>query len=136
MTNIIATVVPVEQRLNITALKFKHHFPFKIEPAIYHMARILSSGYQGAYWEFMQLSNNGFYMSPDIDEPVRIVCENGYEGQVSKDAFGIIACLYVYSNLSFSDNNNLALACAEHFHWLREFALNHAEGAAILEAID
>lgn len=136
MTNIIATVVPEEQRLNITALKFKHHFPFKIEPEIYHMARILCPRYQGAYWEFMQLSNNGFYMSPYIDEPVKIVCENGYEGQVSKDAFGIITCLYVYSHLSFSDNNNLAITCAEHFHWLREFALDHTEAEAILEAID
>lgn len=136
MTKIIATLVPEAQRLNIPVVKFKHHFPFKVEPAIYHMARILCPGYQGALWAFYSLSNNGFYMVPDIEEPVHIVCENGYEGHMSKDAFGIVTNLYTYSHLSFSNNHDLATTCAEHFHLLREFALQHGEASAILEAID
>lgn len=136
MNKITATLVPEALRLTITAQHFKQHFPFKIEPTIYNIARILCPGYQGAYWDFYTLSNEGFYMVPDIDEPVRIVCENGYEGQVSKEAFGIIVCLYAYSHLSFTKVSELAAMSSEHFHLLRGFALQHAEAGAIFEAVD
>jgi len=75
-------------------------------------------------------------MVPDIEESVHIICENGYEGKVSKDAFGIICCLYAYSHLSFSDNSELSKLCSGHYHALREFALEHAEAMAISRAID
>jgi hypothetical protein len=136
MTEITATLVPEALRLTIPVQHFKQHFPFKIEPAIYNIARILCPGYQGAYWGFYTLSNNGFFMVPDIDEPVSIVCENGYEGQVSKEAFGIIVCLYAYSHLSFIKIFSLAAMSAEHFHALLDFALQHAEAGVIKEAVD
>ncbi|SDK53482.1 Antirestriction protein [Methylophilus rhizosphaerae] len=136
MTKITAALVPETLRITIPAQHFKQHFPFKIEPAIYNIARMLCPGYQGAYWDFYTLSNNGFFMVPDIDEPVRIVCENGYEGQVSKEAFGIIVCLYAYSHLSFTKIFALAAMSSEHFHALRDFALQHAEAEAILESVD
>jgi len=75
-------------------------------------------------------------MVPDIEEPVSIVCENGYAGRVSKEAFGIIVCLYAYSHLSFSDHAGLRKLCSDHYHLLRDFALTHAEAQAIFEAID
>lgn len=136
MTIIIATLVPEQMRLPITVKHFRQHFPFKIEPAIYHIARMLCPGYQGAYWDFFTLSNNGLFMVPDIDEPVHIICENGYEGQVSKEAFGIIVCMYAYSHLSFTKNFALSAITSEHFHALRYFALQHAEAGPILEAVD
>lgn len=136
MTTIIATVVPEHQRLLITAQLFKHHFPFKIEPVIYQVARQLSSNYNGAYWRFFTLGNLGFYMAPDAIEPFNIICENGHEGQVSAEAFGIIACLYAYSGLSFTKDKSLAKLCAEHFHLLRDYMLEHPEATNILAAID
>lgn len=136
MTKITATLVPEALRIAIPAQQFKQHFPFKIEPTIYNIARMLCPGYQGAYWDFYTLSNNGFFMVPDIDESVSIICQNGYEGRISKEAFGIIVCLYAYSHLSFVKVSALAAMSSEHFHALREFALQHAEAAAILEAVD
>lgn len=136
MTKITATLVPEQMRLTVPVQHFKQHFAFKIEPAIYHIARMLCPGNQGAFWEFYITSNNGFFMVPDIDEPVRVVCENGYEGRVSKEAFGIIVCLYAYSHLSFIKDFALAAMTSEHFHALRDFALQHAEAGAILDAID
>lgn len=136
MTKITATLVPEQMRLTIPVQHFKQHFPFKIEPAIYNIARMLCPGYQGAYWDFYTLSNNGFFMVPDIDEPVHIVCENGYERKVSKEAFGIIVCMYAYSHLSFVKIFALAAMTGEHYHALRDFALQHAEAGAILEAVD
>ena len=41
----------------------------------------------------------------------------------------------VRSHLSFSDGP-FADACSQHYHWLREYALEHAEAGAILAAID
>lgn len=136
MTLITATLVPEQMRLTIPAQHFRQHFPFKIEPAVYHLARMLCTEYQGALWPFYTLSNNGFYMVPDINEPANIICENGYVGSVSKDAFGIICCLYAYSHLSFSDNAELSKLCSSHYHALREFALEHGEAMAISRAID
>jgi len=43
--------------------------------------------------------------------------------------------LYAYSNLSFG-TGAFAESCAEHYHWLREFAIGHVEVRSILRAID
>lgn len=75
-------------------------------------------------------------MAPDSAESFSFISENGHEGQVSTDAFGIICCLYAYSHLSFSDNAELSKLCSGHYHSLREFALEHGEAMAISRAID
>ena len=54
---------------------------------------------------------------------------------MSADALGITACLYAYSHLSFAQNSFGEL-CAQHYHWLREYALDHSEAGAIFAAID
>jgi hypothetical protein len=54
---------------------------------------------------------------------------------MTADALGIVACLYAYSNLSFGDGA-FAETCANHYHLLREFAMEHAEVRSILRAID
>ena len=63
-------------------------------------------------------------------------CENGFEGTLSADAIGITACLYAYSHLSFTDSPDFAEKCAQQYHLLREFMLEHPEAKAILKAID
>ena len=136
MTTITAILVPEHQRLSITPQLFKHYFPFKIEPCIFYFAHHLCENYHGAYWHFYMLSNNGFYMAPDSAEPLNFSSENGHIGQVSADAFGIICCLYAYSHVSFSDNPELSKLCSNHYHALREFALEHGEAMAIFRAID
>ena len=54
---------------------------------------------------------------------------------MSGDALGITACLYAYSHLSFAQNSFGEL-CAKHYHWLREYALDHSEAGAVFAAID
>ncbi len=123
------------QRLNVTANLFGVHFPFRLEPTIYGMADRLAPAYEGGYWHFYSLSNCGFYMAPATHTFFDIRCDNGFEGKVSADAFGITACLYAYSNLAF-DQGPFAQVCAEHYHLLREFAVEHGEARAILRATD
>lgn len=82
-----------------------------------------------------KVGNGAFYMAPEA-ETFRVTCQNGYEGTLSGDAFGVTVCLYAYSELSFSGFQNLAEACAEQYHLLREYMFEHLESAAILRAID
>lgn len=128
--------IPVTQRLSHTENLFGLHFPLQLEPAIYGFADHLCEAYKGGYWEFYELSNGGFYMSPNSDTPFNVSCDNGYEGELSVDAFGIVCCLYAYSHLSFNNKPQLAELCAQQLHWLRDYALDHAEVGSILAAID
>ena len=75
-------------------------------------------------------------MAPIGDKPFHVNCENGFEGDLSADALGITACLYAYSSLSFSGMLGFADMCAQQYHRLREYALEHSEAEEIMGAID
>lgn len=130
------STVAVDQRINHTANIFGFHFPMRFEPAVYKIAGIIAPEYSGGYWDFYSLSNGGFYMAPDSDKSFQVICDNGFEGKLSGDALGITVCLYAYSHLSFSDNQELAEVCARQYHWLRDYMLEHEEVVSILAAID
>ena len=124
-----------DDRINFPAKLFGVHFPFRVEPHIYVTAGRLSAEYHGGYWLMYRLENGGFYMAPD-DDAFRVSAENGYEGTMSGDAFGLTVCLYAFSELSFSDIPGFVEVCAGQYHRLREYMFEHPEVAAILRAID
>ena len=74
-------------------------------------------------------------MPPRSTAVFDVSSDNGFEGKLSGDALGITACLYAYSHLSFGDGA-FAETCARQYHWLREYAMDHAEARAIIAAID
>lgn len=103
-----------------------------VEDAVYAMMRQLSASYRGGYWEYFELSNGGFYMRLATKDRIQIqVYSNGYEGEMSADAAGIVVCLMVFSHLSFKYE-----ALADYFHALRDFAKSHPEASAIFSAVD
>jgi len=106
-----------------------------VEPTIFTFAGQLSAGYRGGLWDFYALSNGGFYMAPQTDEPFDVRCENGFEGRLSACALCMTACLYAFSHLSF-EGGELAWTCAEQYHLLREHMLDHRESKSVLAAID
>ena len=110
-------------------------FPFKVEPAIFNMARVLAAQYEGGLWDMYQLSNGAWYMSPSSETAYTVSSMNGFSGVLSADALGITSCLFVFSHLSFG-GDALADTCAEQFHLLRDFAIDHADASLILAAID
>ncbi|TDP74075.1 antirestriction protein [Roseateles toxinivorans] len=122
-------------RVKHTADLFGIHFPMRLEPTIFGLAGQLSPDYDGGFWHFHALSNGGFYMAPARDTKFSVLSENGFDGSMSADAFGITVCLYAYSLLAFREDA-FAEVCAEHFHLLRMLALNHIEATSILAAID
>lgn len=135
-TFITRNLVPDIERTKIVAELFGIDFPTKLEPYIYAVSSNLAKAYRGGYWQFFRLDNGGFYMSPLTDKDFEVACDNGYEGRLSADALGITACLYAFSHLSFTDNEALAEVCSRHFHWLREYALDHPEERGIMAATD
>ena len=129
-------LVPEHRRADFVAALFGIAYPLHLEPAVFAFASRLSTSYQGAYWSMYSLSNGGWYMCPDDDDPFDVQCPNGYEGPMSADAFGIVTVLYAFSHLSFIANGDAASNYARHHRLLREFAAEHEESAAIFAAID
>ena len=136
-TQITRTLVPEGDRVMVSAGFFGDHFPLLVEPYVYTVARDIAEEYTGGYWDFYLLSNSGFYMSPSPDKRYSVSCPmNFFNGELSADALGIVACLTAYSHLSFCSEQAFARECSRQFHLLRTFACEHEEGTAILSAID
>ena len=135
-TTITRHLVPENQRVAVTAGLFGIHFPLRLEPVIYGIADQMSPDYQGGYWQFYTLSNGGFYGTPEGDQVYAARSLNGWQGELSADALGIVVCLTAYSHLSFGGPEDFARACAQHYHLLREYMYDRSELAAILAAID
>ena len=135
INTITSTIVPEFDRMAIVDRIFGISYILKLEPAVFSIAEALSEEYTGGIWAFHDLSNGGFYMAPRHDTEFTLSCENGFDGQMLPDAFGITVCLYAYSELSFGDDR-LAQVCAEQYHLLREYASQHPEAKLIHRAID
>jgi len=128
-------LVPEDRRMELVERLFGTAFPLQLEPVVYGITDRMAGEYTGGYWYFYTLSNGGFYMAPAEDKIFHVKCQNMYEGDLSADALGITACLYAYSNLSFS-LSDIAREYARHYHLLREYMVEHPEVREILGAID
>lgn len=135
-TPVTSRLISETGRMDFADKLFGLHYVLKLEPTVFQFAEHLAAPqYNGGYWQFFELSNGGFYMALRSDTLFSVSCDNGFEGQMTADALGVTACLYAYSNLSFGDGA-FSQTCAEHYHWLREYAMEHAEVRSILRAID
>ncbi|OAI04890.1 antirestriction protein [Methylomonas methanica] len=108
------------------------------EMLVYQTAETLCPDYKGGYWLFHELSNGGFYMAPDSDEPMRISVDgNWFDGVMSSDAAGIVITLFAVNRLIHTMHGRRNVdALIDRYHWLRAFAAEHADARLILAAID
>jgi hypothetical protein len=140
LMNIAATIhrerLDESQRVSHTGKLFGIHFPIRLEPVVFNMANALSVNYQGGLWQFYALSNEAFYMAPELPETFNVQSENGYEGVMTSDALGITSCRYAYSHLSFADDGAFSQTCARQYHLLLDYAFEHREVKDIMKAID
>lgn len=133
---IIRELLNDSRRMTYPAELFGIRFPIYVEACAFDAASSLSEDYDGGLWNFFTLSNGAFYMAPDCLSSFRLVCDKGFEGNLSADAFGINVGLYAYSLLSFSADVGFVETCAEQYHRLKEYMFKHKESRAILMAID
>lgn len=131
---IVATLVPEEKRLSVLPDFFGFAQMLRAEALAFAYMSKLSIDYTGGYWHYYKLDNGGFYMAPAMDIPMRVEwAGNGYEGTMSADAAGIVATLFMIGHLAHEVRTE---AMAEAYTNLLDFATEHAEQAAILNAVD
>jgi hypothetical protein len=128
-----AKLVPMLRRMQILPRYFGRHM-LVAEATVYRSLESLCQEYSGGYWDFYELSNGGVYMAPSADCRMRLQCTgNGFDGEMSADAAGVVACLFAFNALVWKTRD-------EHFerlfYCLREFASDHAEACTISAAID
>lgn len=131
-TRIEAYPVPEYARIGTLSRHFGRHM-LTVEGRIYDFMAQFASMYSGGFWRFFELSNGGFYMSPPDETYELCIDSNGFQGRMSADAAGIAVCLFTFSHLSFEHTTDIF---TQHFHWLREFALDHPDAGLIFAAID
>ena len=130
---VTSSVVPDELRLNVLPRYLGRHY-LTGESMVYDWAARLCSRYEGGFFHFFALSNDGFYMAPVDMGRVHVRWHmNGYSDMMGADAFGITVTLFALCHLA---EKTLDDTIIERYHQLREFATQHVEAANILRAID
>jgi Antirestriction protein len=130
---ITCAAVPAHLRPTFLPRVFGHAHFMRGEQAVYCWMSALCREYRGGFWDFVDLSNGGFYLRLVTDQPMAIRVEgNGFDDAVSADAAGIIATLFAINQLLFDGAEHLDDA-----YWrLLEFAAQHPERSKIGQAVD
>jgi len=133
-----SSLVADGNRLNFLPTYFGAELMLIGEMLVYQTADELCPDYKGGYWLFHELSNGGFYMAPDFDAPVRIsVSGNYFDDVMSPDAAGVVISLFAINRLIGSMHGQHAVdTLIDRYHFLRDFASEHAEAGLIFAAID
>lgn len=130
-----ATLVPADRRMAFLPRLFGRHLLVIGEHTVFSfLVQLSPADYGGGMWDFYELAGEPLYLAPTSKPRFRIFCEgNGYEGEVSAGAAGIIATLFAFSHLSFRhDSDELAAGFAR----LYAYATDHPEAPEIFQAID
>jgi len=119
-------------------LEFLPHYVGKkfiqYEALVYDHMRKASKQYDSGYWEYYTLSNGGFYMELQEGERFEMEClSNYYHGEMSAEAASIAVNLCVQNVFAWQVD---AEKFSEAFHFLRDYAGQHAEAREIFGFID
>jgi hypothetical protein len=133
-TQVTSSVVPESLRLTIFPRFIGTEHMLHFEALVYGWMRRLSEDYTGGHWNFYTLSNGGFYMAPAASADLRILVEgNCFDGKLSPDAAGLVACLFALNQLACETQ---LTRLVDLYHQVRNFSLDHAQAALICRAID
>jgi hypothetical protein len=130
-----ATLVPEARRMAFLPTLFSPSLMLIGEATVYQfMSWLAPDDYAGGFWHFNERDGQPLFLSPVSDKRFRISCEtNGYSGEVSAEAAGIIATLFALSHLSFRYEVD---ELSEAYMRLYDFAADHPEVGEIFQAID
>ncbi|RWR26216.1 antirestriction protein [Sinirhodobacter populi] len=85
-------------------------------------------------WTFHELDGKPLFLAPSSKPRFRISWDgNGYQGEVSSEAAGIIATMFALSHLSFRFEDD---RFSDGYLRLYEYAADHPEAGEIFQAID
>lgn len=130
---ITATIVPDARRMEFLPLHFGVRMMMGFETTVFGWMTRLCAAYSGGYWQFVELSNGGAYITPTSAESFYLSVEgNGFEGRVSPDAAGVIATTFALNELIWTGQD----AAREKYDQLIDYIADHPECQAIRQAID
>lgn len=131
---VAASLVAEGDRLSFLPAFFGERMMMRGESLVYGWMDRLSEDYNGGFWHYYTLSNGGFYMAPATEKRMRMAVEgNGYEGEMSADAAGIVATMFALCQLAAETEDDHII---DLYHLLRAFLDDHPEGGLIFRAID
>lgn len=133
MEIITATKVADEDRLNFWLRHVGMAKMLAFERHVYCWMRRLCPYYDGGYWEFYDLSNGGFYITPADERKIWLTWPGNYfDDEMSGDAAGIVATLYALNDFA----QQISPAFGEKHRQLYDYIESHPEAQAIYAAID
>jgi hypothetical protein len=92
---VTASLVASNRRLTFLPTYFGPRLMMRGESLVYAWLRRLSEDYNGGFWNYYELSNGGFYLAPELTGRLCLEVDgNGYSGELSADAAGIVATLF------------------------------------------
>ena len=102
------------------------------------MSKLSSHQYLGGYWDFLSLSNGGFYMRLQGDSTYTITSPNGHQYECSVETASIVVNLFALNWMTQHPSLKKAYveAFAAHYYHLKDFALEHKDVSLILDLID
>lgn len=132
---VTAMIVPMERRIAVLPAFFPGYY-MKVEASVYDWMRRFCPDYRGGYWEYVTLSNGGMFLYPKRSDGGTYKLEwygNGFTGEVSAEAAGLIMTLMAMSHLSFEIPDD---RLSENFNDVREYAAQVPEAEKIFAALD
>jgi len=134
---ITAAIVAEDARLEFYP-EFLGKYFMAGENLLYVHANRFVQGYTGGHWNYYTLSNGGFFAALDSDQKQHLVIPLNYCSEVmSAEAAGVTLTLFMLGRLLCARIPQVeAERITELYYKLRDYAVGHPEGQAILTAID
>jgi len=131
---VTASLVAERDRLSFLPTFLGPSLFLRGEILVYNWMDYLSKDYNGGFWNFYTLSNGGFYLAPSTNKTFSLCVEgNGFEGELSADAAGIVATLFMLNELA---NRTEEERIIDSYYHLLDFVGYHSESGLIYGAID
>ena len=128
--SISAKIVPLASMPDFLPYKCGTQY-LAVEMYTYAWMRRLCPDYVGGSWNFVELSNGGFFLFPVEKTQYHLVWPmNLFDGILSAEAAGIVATLYALNTLSSHHK------IISSYYSLLEFVDYHPEASHIFAAID
>lgn len=90
------------------------------EALVFGWLDALVEGYNGGYWNFYTLTNGGFYMAPANYDRMRLeAVGNGFGGEMSADAAGIVATLALRQLAAEAEDTDAGDVLTDRYYFLR-----------------
>ena len=132
---------PVEEERR-KALLLRHIGPrwvSSFEQLLSQWMKRLSCHYSGDYWDYFELSNGGFYLTPSATKKTFLMTSPNFAREnVSADAAGIIVTMLALTELmgmvDYKGDGSLD-SFTERYCALRNFAIEHTEREKIFSII-